>query len=53
MFIFHGSTAFVTAASKGLGAAYAEALARRGVNRVLIAHFCDAVQAIGDHLAGT
>ncbi|GHV49601.1 short-chain dehydrogenase [Spirochaetia bacterium] len=43
----YGPYALVAGASEGLGAAYAEALAKRGLNLVLIARKKDALEAFG------
>src|SRR6202011_1017393 len=56
MFAYKGSTAMITGASKGLGAAFAKELAGRGMNLVLIARSIDTLQDLADsrppHLAG-
>jgi uncharacterized protein len=50
MFDYHGSTALVTGASKGLGAAYAAALAERGMNLVLVARSTDELNGLSTRL---
>ena len=50
MFAYRGSTAMITGASKGLGAAFAKELAGRGTNLVLIARSIDTLQDLADSL---
>jgi hypothetical protein len=50
MFDYRGSTALVTGASKGLGAVFAEALAVRGMNLVLVARSTDELNALSTRL---
>jgi uncharacterized protein len=50
MFDYRGSTALVTGASKGLGAAFAEALAERGMNLLLVARSTDELNALSTRL---
>jgi short-subunit dehydrogenase len=47
----YGPWALVAGASEGLGAAYAEALAARGLNLVLVARRAALLQALADHLS--
>ena len=49
-FDYSGSTALVTGASKGLGAAFAEALAERGMNLVLVARSTGELNALSTRL---
>ena len=50
MFPYRGSTAMITGASKGLGAAFAKELGSRGMNLVLVARSIDALQGLADSL---
>jgi NAD(P)-dependent dehydrogenase (short-subunit alcohol dehydrogenase family) len=50
MFAYRGSTAMITGASKGLGAAFAKELAGRRMNLVLIARSIDALQDLANSL---
>jgi short-subunit dehydrogenase len=52
MFVYRGSTALITGASKGLGKVFAQTLAARGMNLVLVARSGDALQALATDLAG-
>ena len=50
MFVYRGSTALITGASKGLGKVFAETLAARGMNLVLVARSGDALHALAQDL---
>lgn len=49
-FAYKGSTALITGASGGLGGAFAEQLAQRGTNLVLVARSTDKLQALARRL---
>jgi uncharacterized protein len=53
MFVYRGSTALITGASKGLGKVFAETLAARGMNLVLVARSGDALRALAESLVAT
>jgi uncharacterized protein len=50
MFVYRGSTALITGASKGLGKVFAETLAARGMNLVLVARSGDVLNAMAESL---
>ncbi len=50
MFVYLGSTALVTGASKGLGEVFADALAARAMNLVLVARSVAALRGLADRL---
>ena len=50
MFAYRDSTAMITGASKGLGAAFAKELTGRGMNLVLVARSIDTLQDLADSI---
>ena len=50
MFDYSGSTALVTGASKGLGVGFAEALAERGMNLILVARSTNELNVLSTRL---
>jgi short-subunit dehydrogenase len=51
MFTYHGSTALITGASKGIGEVFAEHLAARGMNLVLVARSLHALERLAKRLS--
>ena len=51
MFVYKGKTALITGASKGLGTAFAKALAARGANVVLLARSTQTLESLAQSLA--
>jgi short-subunit dehydrogenase len=52
MFSYTGKTALITGASSGIGEAFAQALAARGMNLVLVARSEDKLRAMAQQLSG-
>src|SRR5260370_14675524 len=51
MFNYRGSTSLVSGASKGIGEGFAEHLAARGMNLVLVARSLDALESLAKRLS--
>jgi short-subunit dehydrogenase len=52
VFDYRGSTALVTGASRGVGEVFAEHLAERGMNLVLVGRSVDALESLAKRLSG-